>query len=363
MRILQRLKPPIPYKTIYIGALLFCLVVIIQSLGTDDHNGIDIRSDYIFFITINYLLWALLMDWLYGFSKRFYSEGTVDRKLFGVIILEAVLLIGLHLVISNAVYYIYLVLFEGTTISEVLTSLGQFIPRAVMSRVLDIIVIVLILKIVDTFKTAQARKMELAAMQSQLNEVKLSSLKAQLNPHFLFNSLHAMHTLIGHDDDKAKSMVIKMSGLLRKMLDQRDSHEVTLDEELAYLDDYFAIEKERFHDRLTIEMSIAPDTRQLMVPALLLQPLAENAFKHGISWLEEEGVISLSSAIVDGKLIVEMSNTIPSEESKTVLNSTKLGLVNLTNRLMSLYGEDQSLKVTKSPHLFTITISIKQTKL
>jgi len=363
MRILKRLKPPIPYKTIYIGALLFCLVVIIQSLGTDDHNGIDIRSDYIFFITINYLLWALLIDWLYGFSKRFYSEGIVHRKLLGVVIFEALLLIGLHLVISNAVYYTYVVLFEGTTMDEVLTSLGQFIPRALMSRVLDITVIVLILKIVDTFKTAQARKLELAAMQSQLNEVKLSSLKAQLNPHFLFNSLHAMHTLIGHDDDKAKSMVIKMSGLLRKMLDQQDSHEVTLDEELAYLDDYLAIEKERFHDRLTIEMSIAPDTRQLMVPTLLLQPLAENAFKHGISWLEEEGIISLSSAIVDGELLVEMSNTIPSEENKTVLNSTKLGLVNLKNRLQSLYGEDQSLKITKTPHLFTIVISIKQTKL
>ena len=363
MRILKRLKPPIPYKFIYMGAMLFSLVVIIQWLGSGNHTGIDLRRDFIFFFIVNYLLWALLIDWLYGFSKRFCSEGIGNRKLFGVIIFEAFVLIGSHLVISNSLYYTFMVLFEGTTMDEVLESLGQFIPRALMSRVLDVTVIVLILKIIETFKTSQARKLELAAMQSQLNEVKLSSLKAQLDPHFLFNSLHAMHTLIGHDDEKAKTMVIKMSGLLRKMLDQRNSHEVTLEEELAYLDDYLAIEKERFHDRLIVKISIAPETRQLMVPALLLQPLAENAFKHGISWLEEEGIISLSSELIDDHLLVKMSNTVPLEKNKTVMDSTKLGLINLKNRLKSLYGEGQSLTVTKLPYLFTITISIKQDKL
>ena len=362
MSVLPRLKPPIPYKFIYVGALLFSLVVIIQSLGTDDHGAIDIRIEYVVIFIVNYLLWALLIDRLYGFSKRFCSNGMVNRNSFGIIVLEAFLLMVIHLVISNFLYYATMALIESTTWDEVVASFRHILPRAVMSRILDITVIVLILKIIDAFKTSQARKLELAEMQSQLNEVKLSSLKAQLDPHFLFNALHAMHTLIGHDDEKAKSMVIKMSGLLRKMLDQRDRHEVTLEEELEYLDDYLAIEKERFHDRLTVEINIAPETRMLMVPTLLLQPLAENAFKHGISWMEEDGTISLTSELVDDNLIVKMSNTIPSEENKEVLNSTKLGLVNLNNRLKGLYGECQSLTVTKLPQLFTITVSIKQIK-
>jgi sensor histidine kinase YesM len=362
MRILQRLKPPIPYKYIYIGALLFSMIVMIQALGTDEHGGIDIRTDTIVIFTVNYLLWAVLIDWVYGFSKRFRPERIYNGKWLGLIIFETLILIVVHLLVSNFMYYAFVFMTEDISWNEVLRSFRNIIPRATMSRVLDISVIVLILKIIDTFKTSQARKLELADMQSQLNEVKLRSLKEQLNPHFLFNALHAMYTIIGIDDEKAKSMVVKMSGLLRKMLDQQDSQEVTLDEELAYLDDYLAIEKERFHDRLTVEMDIATETRILLVPALLLQPLAENAFKHGISLVEGEGTISLSSKMMDDILIIEMSNTIPSEENRSVLNSTKLGLLNLRNRLLGLYGERQSSKVTKTNNLFTITISIKQEK-
>jgi LytS/YehU family sensor histidine kinase len=198
-------------------------------------------------------------------------------------------------------------------------------------------------------------------LENQLHISQLETLKAQLNPHFLFNALHALHTLIGYDDNKAKSMTIKISSLLRKILDQKDKHMVTLEEELDYLKDYLEIEQERFHDRLSINFDIQEDTKSLMVPNLILQPLAENAFKHGISLVEGEGVISLSSLMKDNLLLIEMSNTLPKGNKSSNIKSTRLGLSNLRNRLEQLYGDDYDLKTERKEDNFKVTVIMNTT--
>lgn len=359
MDILKKQKPIISYKYIYLAAFLLSLIVNFQFLILKREGQTEMDARHVILFGLNYFVWALLIDWVYGLSKGFDFSRRLYFKQLIKIILNGILLILLHIVIFNIIYYSYLFTLSDITFEAAFDSFTEVAPRIFMVRFLDLAVILLILKVLDTFKLSQNRKIQVVELENQLHISQLSSLKAQLNPHFLFNALHALHTLIGHNDVKAKSMVIKISNLLRKILDQRDRHTITLREELDYLRDYLEIEQERFHDRLSINLDIDKETEDIMVPSLLLQPLAENAFKHGISLLEGKGTISLSSKIIDTKLVIEMNNTIPIEDHSSEIDSTKLGLNNLKNRLQSLYGENQSLNTEKNDNIFKVTIVFK----
>lgn len=360
MRILDRQKPPVPYKYIYLVAVVFSLVVILQSSTTSESGEMQIELKHIVLFSLNYIVWALLINWIYGLYQQI--DTIPNTTFFGLVkvLVSALLLIAIHVVISNVAFYLFLFIVTEMTPSRALTDLMQIIDRVLISRSVDLLVILGVLKGIDTYRVLQKRKLQVVELENQLHISQLESLKAQLNPHFLFNALHALNTLIGHDDTKAKSMVIKISGLLRKMLDNQDRHTVTLKEELDYLQDYLEIEQERFHDRLTLRFDIDEQSKTLVVPALMLQPLAENAFKHGISLIEDEGSITLKSKASDELLSIEMSNSVPPDNVKSSAESTNLGLSNLRNRLEQLYGSEFTLETKKSRSVFTVTITITQ---
>lgn len=360
MRILDRQKPPVPYKYIYLVAVVFSLVVIFQSSTTSESGEMQIELKHIVLFSLNYIVWALLINWIYGLYQQI--DTIPNTTFFGLVkvLVSALLLIAIHLVISNVVFYLFLFIVTEMTPSRALTDLLQIIDRVLISRSVDLLVILGVLKGIDTYRVLQKRKLLVVELENQLHITQLESLKAQLNPHFLFNALHALNTLIGHDDTKAKSMVIKISGLLRKMLDNQDRHTVSLKEELDYLQDYLEIEQERFHDRLTLHFDIDEITKSMIVPALMLQPLAENAFKHGISLIEAEGFITLKCYSSDQILSIVMSNSIPENNVMSNTVSTNLGLSNLRSRLEQLYGDGYKLETVKSSNTFTVTITITQ---
>lgn len=356
-------KPPIRYSYIYIAALLFSIVVLIQTSKSGIEGAFVIELQYIVFYSINYLVWAVLINWVYGLTKLL--DNIIKHKTFTLILtllIAVICMVCVHLIISNIFYYAYFfITIKAFTIDQALVSFSNAIIPSIASRLVDLLIILLILKIIDAFQTVQKRNLQLAKLENLLHVSELQSLKAQLQPHFLFNALHAMHTLIGHDDIKAKSMVIKMSSLLRKMLDHRDKEVVSFEEELNYLKDYSEIEEERFHDRLSVHFNIEEATKKILVPVLMLQPLAENAFKHGISLVEGASVIHVSSKIVGDDLIIEMSNTIPLEDQTNTVQSTKFGLKNLEERLQQLYGDSYTFKTEKKEGIFKVLIIIKTT--
>ncbi len=361
MFLLQKNKSPFSLKYIYLIAVVFSLVVILQSLTTNEDGQTVIRINYIILFTIKYLLWAVLFNWIYGLYISFNDIRKPIFKPLVIALLNALLLAIIHLILSNIIFFTYRLFVEDITISDAVKQLGEIFFRILSSRLLDLVIILGIIKIVDTYRTSQNRKLRLVELENQLHVSQLRSLRAQLNPHFLFNSLHALQTLIGHDDDKARSMVMKVSNLLRKILEQSDKQLVTLEEELDYLKDYLDIEQERFHDRLTVIFDIDKLSKNKLVPSLLLQPLAENAFKHGISLLEDNGIIKLSTKLKDNALHIRMNNTIPfQEENIDKKNSTKLGLKNLKNRLEQIYGDNQRLTTQKNKTTFTVHITIKE---
>ena len=363
MAFLKKTKLPIKRKYVYLTALLLNFIVLLQTSKSGIDGKFTVELKHVVFYLINYLLWAFLIDWIYDIVKRvdnFLKHSSL--KLFLNLVLTIVVILTLHLFISNIFYSLFYYITQQTfSLQQFIVLLNEAIIPSVLSRLVDLIIIIIILKIIDAFQTVQKRNLQLAELENLLHVSELQSLKAQLQPHFLFNALHALHTLIGHDDTKAKSMVIKMSNLLRKMLEQRDKQVITFEEELNYLKDYLEIEEERFHDRLTVHFNIEDASKNIMVPVLILQPLAENAFKHGISLVEEKGTITISSRIENDDLIIEMSNTIPHDNQIVANQSTKFGLKNLEERLLQLYGDSYIFKTEKSEHSFNVYIAIKKT--
>ena len=138
-------------------------------------------------------------------------------------------------------------------------------------------------------------------LEKRLAQAKLQALQMQLNPHFLFNTLHSISSLMHKDVEAADRMIMRLGDLLRAALEGSDTQEVTLRDELGFLQRYLEIEQIRFGDRLTVKLEIAPDTLEAQVPNLILQPLVENAIRHGIEPHARPGRIELRAQPPGGR--------------------------------------------------------------
>ena len=179
---------------------------------------------------------------------------------------------------------------------------------------------------------------------------KLEALKSQINPHFLFNTLTSVSSLIRSQPETARAVIHKLSGLLRKLMQNQEQF-VTLREELSAIDEYLDIEVIRFGSRLAVKKSIAPDTLDVVVPSLLLQPLVENCIKHGFARKVGPGTITIRSRRDRGLAIIEVEDDGLgiSEERLSRALSSGIGLSNVHERLRVLYGASGRLTITGSP--------------
>jgi len=200
-------------------------------------------------------------------------------------------------------------------------------------------------------RSAQERERLLRA-ESEAREARLSALRYQLNPHFLFNSLNAASTLVLDGDAQgATRMLAQIGDLLRTTLDQDALEETPLSQELAFIEQYLAIEQTRLGKRLRVEMLASPDTLDAIVPGMLLQPLVENAVRHGVAPLIEGGAIRIESRLNAGRLMITIRNSGPRNGAEGSSNANGrsssangkvrgIGLKNTRERLKALYGDD-----------------------
>ena len=210
----------------------------------------------------------------------------------------------------------------------------------------------------DYYRKYQEREVRASELEKHLAQAKLQALQMQLNPHFLFNTLHAISSLMHKDVEAADRMIARLSELLRAALESTDTQEVTLQEELDFLGRYLEIEQTRFGNRLTVRMAIAPETRCAQVPNLVLQPLVENAIRHGIEPHAKPGEIELRARRDDGRLVLQVQDNgaglpahRPPEEG--------VGLSNTRARLQQLYGHAHQLEFSNVPEgglLVSVTI-------
>ena len=200
-------------------------------------------------------------------------------------------------------------------------------------------------------RRARERESEAARLQARLAQAELQVLKMQLHPHFLFNTLQAIAQLLHEDPDAAERMIGNLSGLLRLALEQSSIQEIPLDEELKMLERYLEIQRTRFEDRLAVSLEVDPGARDGLVPGFLLQPLVENAIRHGLAPRSLGGAIGITATRRDGDLRLEVSDDgIGLEEAAVRARSrTGFGLSNLRARLSQLYGERWRLDLQGRP--------------
>lgn len=192
-------------------------------------------------------------------------------------------------------------------------------------------------------RTARERLHEAEALA---REAELRALRYQINPHFLFNTLNAISALVTERrNDDATRMLSTLGDLLRTTLEGDHAHEVTLAEELSTTGLYLDIEKARLGERLIVDVRAGPDVLRARVPGLLIQPLAENAIRHGITRLRTPGRLDLRVAREDGNLRITLHNDGPVAESNDTVRPGAIGLANVRERLERLYGEAQQVAV------------------
>ena len=191
------------------------------------------------------------------------------------------------------------------------------------------------------FRNFKKEEIKTLTYQAQIKEISLSNFKSQLNPHFMFNSLNVIRSLVDEDKDKAKVGITKLSNILRHSLILDKQKLISLEDELKLVHDYLDLEKMRFEERLKVDEQIPNEALRFKVPPMMIQTLVENGIKHGISKLVEGGTIKLSAMISDGKLIFSIEQPgkyNPSPDSGH-------GLKNSRQRLSLIYNDKASLDI------------------
>ena len=206
---------------------------------------------------------------------------------------------------------------------------------------------------------SQRRQLQTAQLEKHLVQAQLQTLQRQLQPHFLFNTLHAISALMHRDVDAADRMLTRLSDLLRMTLDTLGHPLITLKDEVDFLRKYLQIEQTRLGDRLTVHWEIDGETLDCLVPNLVLQPLVENAIKHGIARKSESGIIRIRSRR-EGQMLwmeVEDDGSGPSESGLQSLN-TGIGLSNTRARLSHQYGANYRFEFHKRTGSFAVVIAL-----
>src|ERR1700680_452849 len=210
--------------------------------------------------------------------------------------------------------------------------------------------IVLIAHAVSYYRRFRERELRATQLEGQLAKAHLQTLKSQLQPHFLFNTMHSISALMLTDVNAADRMMSRLSDLLRMSLETAGTQITTLNRELEFVHCYLDIEKVRFEERMQVIFDIAPETLDAQVPHLLLQPLVDNAVKHGISKVPGGGEIRITVNALNGELQLKIEDNGPGLRSLSTIPANGFGLRITRERLESLYGQNQSLEIVSPPN-------------
>jgi two-component system LytT family sensor kinase len=194
-------------------------------------------------------------------------------------------------------------------------------------------------------------EMKLEQQERLLLQSRMEALQSQINPHFLFNTLNSVSSLVRRDPDSARQMIVKLSSILRRLLRKGDSF-VPLREEVEFLDDYLDIEVVRFgREKLKVVKELEPASLDHLVPSMILQPLVENAIKHGLADKVEGGSIFIRSRAADSRIIIEVEDDgVGMPVSGTSSSSgTGIGMVNVSERLQVVYGDAADITIESQP--------------
>ena len=225
----------------------------------------------------------------------------------------------------------------------------------VINSILTIFAWVVCYLVVKLLLKLNADRIERLELNATLKQAQLNTLKGQINPHFMFNSLNNIRGLMLEDVQKSRDMLTKLSDMLRYSLTKNNVNAIALEHELEMVDNYIDLSKIQFEDRLSFEKEIAPESLKMEIPPMIVQLLVENAAKHGIGKLKKGGVIKLATCVEGNELDIQVVN---SGELNIQEGSTQLGLKNIRQRLKLLYGDRARFSLNQSNGEVTAHIKI-----
>lgn len=236
----------------------------------------------------------------------------------------------------------------------------NFMFTSLVVRILTGVLVYFLLISVDflllNLEEMQERAEHEAELSSMLREAELSRLRSQIRPHFLFNSLNSVSALTLSNPQAAQDMILKLSEFMRYSIGQGAEAMNSLTEELHHAGLYLDIEKVRFSDRLDIKKDIDPNCGEMMVPAMILQPLLENAVKHGVNTMLTTCIITLHAVCYNSFLEITISNNF--DPDSVPRKGTGTGLLNVKKRMSTIYGRNDLVGVKSDERVFAITLRI-----
>jgi two-component system LytT family sensor kinase len=292
-----------------------------------------------------WLPWVLATPWIVGLARRHTFVGGLTLRSIAVHV-AAFATIG---AIAEAWTATLQVLFNPWGYRRPPEFLDYWSATLLYHVLIFLIAYVLILTItylVDSRDNVARQVTETARLNDELSKAQLAALRRQMEPHFMFNALNSIAGLVrDHRNDAAVSMIVGLSEFLRRASNDSHRSQVALAEEVEYLQRYVDIQQVRFGDRLRVSVDIPADLLGVQVPGLLLQPLVENAIKHGISARVKGGSIRVTGARSDGSLLLSVYNDGPGFAADWQTQGSGVGLANLRTRLRILYGDNSDLQM------------------
>ncbi|MBL4642366.1 MAG: histidine kinase [Flavobacteriaceae bacterium] len=352
---------PVSISKIALSVLAICLFFILKEYTNHIINRYNYEFSWVLTslkIGVNYIFWGLFTPIAYWLSKLVQQRKTITLKKVFQFILGCIALVLLHQLASTRVYALlnyadsgYLNQFFAEN-NLVLLTLGTFS---------GLIELLLIIGIFIGFEYQQ----KYLEKQKELITAQLNTLRMQLHPHFLFNTLHSIASMIDIDTKDAQKMLTKIGSLLRVMLENDAEQIIPLQEEVAFIKNYLDLEEIRFQDRVTITYQIDEEVLNAQIPNMILQPLIENAVNHGIAKTIAAGNIRIKAIkTIDSKLKIpclefQISNTLGNRSSTRKKIGFGVGLKNVQQRLERVYPNQYIFKTQiKNDTQFIATIII-----
>ncbi len=304
--------------------------------------------------------WAILSPLIVFFAKQFRFGKQNWWRLLPAHFIAAVVFLLLH----AAIYATFFKIVNPARFAEVSGFLAVTLRQTVNAGDLMLYFFVLSsIYMVDFYQHFQAEQLKSSELKAALATSQLNALKMQIHPHFLFNTLNSISALMHEDIKAADKMVARLGDFLRMTLENSGDREVSLKQEMDFARRYLEIESVRFQDRLVVEMNIDPETLAARVPNLILQPIVENAIKHGISRQTKVGSLIISSNRHGDRLQIRVEDSgpglQPSNGNGKGSKSAGIGLANTRERLAHLYEENYRFEIKNAvPHGLIVTLEI-----
>src|SRR5215471_756682 len=290
---------------------------------------------------VQFYLWAILAPFVFRFSRRFPIElRPLNVRNLLLYFPALISFAGIHQVIHLAVLWSI----SPRWRQKYPALMDCYRAYFAFGFYIDLIIALLIVIAVHAllyYQSFRASELAQSSLKTQLAQAQLRALKMQLHPHFLFNTLHSISSLVLEDPPKANSMIAQLGDFLRLTMENSNQQLVSLKEETEFLRCYLEIEQVRFGDRLTIALELEPQTLSVQVPHLILQPVVENAIQHAIAPRATRGHINIEAKRLNKLLRLEVRDNGPGIASNDALLGTEgVGLSNVRARLHQIYGSD-----------------------